>query len=196
MAKPKPWPAIPASRTTRRRWPIDGLGTVRLVGASPNLLKELDRTWPPLRPDAADVSWHWYAVAAATGERWAITLDLKTVAAFVAGPKLLKLPDGLTFRLDFLETRGDLRGKSLGALSMALIAKRALEVGATRLVLSALPRIDALRLYDQTGGERVTSRGWNPAFGLIPFTWEPDALRALARRLDDVEEEDQSEGSD
>lgn len=195
MPKPKPWPSVPTSTLTRRRWPVDGLGMLRLAGASPQLWKEFDRTWPELRPRSDDVSWSWYAVGAKTPERWTVTVDFKPVAAFAAGPKLLKLPDGLTFRLDFLEARGDIRRKSIGALSMVLIAKRALEAGAARLVLSALPRPDALSLYDKTGGQRVTSQGWSPASGLIPFTWEPDALKALARRLDDVEEEDQSEGS-
>ena len=192
---PKPWPKAPVSKLRRKRWPIDGRGTFRLTSATPGLLADIDRTWPVLRPNAMDVSWSWYSVGSTTPERWVVTLDLKAVGAFVAGSRLLKLPEGLTFRLDFLETRGDVRGKSVGAIVMALVAKRAVEAGASMLVLSALPRADAMRLYEKAGGQRRGPKGWKTAPGLLPFTWERDALGALARRLDDVEEEDQGEGS-
>ncbi|MBI1947639.1 MAG: hypothetical protein HYS27_18255 [Deltaproteobacteria bacterium] len=142
-----------------------------------------------------DVSWSWYAVGSVTCERWIVSLDFNAVAAFAAGPRLLKLSEGLTFRLDSLETRGDLRRKSVGALTMVIVAKRAIEAGASRLVLGALPRADAMRLYKKVGGEPRAPTGWKAASGLLPFMWGHDALGALARRLDDVEEEDQAEGS-
>src|ERR1700733_9242739 len=54
--------------------------------------------------------------------------------------RLLRLQDGLAYRLDCVEVDPTLRGAEVGLFALALVATRALECGANRIVLGALPQ--------------------------------------------------------
>ena len=99
--------------------------------------------------------------------------------ALWCGPRrrLLRLPIGAAYRLDYFEIDPRHRGGTLGLFAFAVAGSRALELDARYLVFGALPPVATF--YERAGGARGAVPGWNVARGLIPFRFTREALITL-----------------
>lgn len=115
------------------------------------------------------------------------TSDMPLALWCTRAPAVLKLPGGDAYRLDFIEVKPEFRGAEMGAFTLGLVATRALECSASRLVLGSLPQ--ARKLYDNSGGLQRKVAGWRAARGLLPYEFLTEALVELRDAVADVEHE-------
>ena len=153
-------------------------------------LERIDGEWPPLRPKKdLTYSWRWRELVDGEKETFLLKKEDGTpVAIWVSRRrKPIVLGGKLYYRLDNIEVhpthRGARLGRILGILLMAVIAQRALEVGATGLVLATWDT--HADFYGKAGGVQVAPRGWTVATGLIPFTFDERALSRLKEMADE-----------
>jgi hypothetical protein len=153
------------------------VGIVRLSEASRGILSAVDRDWPSLRL-ASDVhDWRWSQIAADTRERFAIVSSRGPSLLWCSrSERLLALPGGDAYHLSFIEANPIFRGgTALGAFGLALVGSRALECGAHRLVLAAIPPLRSW--YEAAGGTyQPKIRGWKVPTELLPFEFSGQRL--------------------
>jgi hypothetical protein len=185
-------PKLPNSELLARRWNVPSLGVVRVVRASPALLAAIDREWPAARRPTDLYDWSWRRIASSSFETFAVVVGPASEAIALwatAIKRLLELPGGLAYRLDFLEVAPRHRGPPgvVGVFAFGAIAARALECGASRLLLGALP--GARRYYDELGGIQALARGWKVAPGLLPYEFARAVLQAGKELIDGLADE-------
>lgn len=165
------------------RWQVPTLGGVRVVRATPDVCEEIDAAWPPLRLDSdGHRDWRWGEIVATLRDAFVLvgTHPVAIWGSTKAEP--IRLPSGRYYRLDFIEARPDQRGKgSVGLFAMALVAVRAMELGASGVVLAAFDMPQLLAFYERLGATRRIPTGWTVPKNLVPFVLDADALERLAR---------------
>jgi GNAT superfamily N-acetyltransferase len=101
--------------------------------------------------------------------------------------KPIQLGGRLYYRLDNIEVhpahRGARVGRVLGVLLMGVIAQRALEVGASGIVLVTWE--SHISFYGRLGGRQEAPRGWTVAADLVPFVFDEVALTRLKEMADE-----------
>lgn len=169
-------------------WALPKVGRVTLTTAPLQDLQELDATWPRSRPNG-DVAegWRWYEVGCHSADRFCLRADdggiLAVWAAERSGTHLI---GGVkAYRLDRLEVHPEKRRLGIGALAMALIAKRTYEHGGAAVVLGAAATPGTISFYQGLGGTPGPVHGWSAPPDLIPFRFDDDALSALVEHADD-----------
>ena len=148
-----------------------------------------DATWP-IKRTTADLHqlWLWKQILADhPHERFALVDDGDQPVAFWCSSK--KSPIVLSgirhYRLDYVEVRPQDRGGLSGYAVLALIAARAVERGADRLVLAAFDVPGLVDFYERTvGARRGCPAGWNPPPMLVPFVIEEKMLIHLKEFAD------------
>jgi hypothetical protein len=116
-----------------------------------------------------------------------LDVDGDALALWSAGGRLpLTLAGGPAYRLDFLEVRGDHRGGLVSAIALALIATRAAELGARRIVLGATA--GAADFYRRQQAKEGAIPGWKPGADLLPFEFTPDLTDQLCEIARDAQE--------
>jgi GNAT superfamily N-acetyltransferase len=152
-----------------------------------SVLEEADASWSTARSPSDAHDWRWTRLVVDSHDDFAVLDGSNAPVALWSShaSKPLELPGGEAYRLDFLEVAPPLRGKEIGVFTLGLIAIRALECGATRLVLGSIPQ--AARFYDSVGGRQHKIRGWKVARGLLPYEFPHDALTRLREAIDELE---------
>jgi len=167
---------------------VPGPGLVLCQRPTATHLGIADAQWAPQRKPGDAHDWSWARVAVDSHDDFCV-LDPSHVPLALwcsHAPRVLDLPGGRAYRLDFIEVKPELRGAELGVFTLGLVACRALECGVTRLVLGSLP--EARKLYDKTGGRQSKVRGWRPPRGLLPYEFERKALEELREAIDELEQ--------
>lgn len=173
------------------RWGFPAVGLVALAVPGDSLLAAIDESWPALRsPQSESQSWSWRRIMRSARDRFVLrdTADepLALWSSAKSGP--LRLPGGRFYRLDYLEVCPRNRKARLGAFLMALIARRAAEVGADGVVFGALP--EAATFYEKIGFQAGIVAGWQTERGLIPYRLEGEDLERLIESGNAFLEED------
>lgn len=103
--------------------------------------------------------------------------------------RLIVLPDeGCVYRLDRFEVNPAYRGGFVSTLLAAVVATRALELGAAGMVLASLP--GALDFWIGLGGVQRMPRGWSiEEEKLIPVVFTREALVELKEDIDELVEQ-------
>src|SRR5213080_3982481 len=123
----------PVSRLIWRVWELPDVGRVTAVTPTAALLAQADGTWPGLR---LRTDWHhhwrWANLMEGMEERFGLIDAAGHPVALWCGPprRLLRLPTGAAYRLDYFEIDPRHRRGSLGLFAFALAGSRALELGA------------------------------------------------------------------
>ena len=170
----------PVSRLIGRVWKLPDVGRVTAVTPTAALLAQADGSWPGLR---LRTDWHhhwrWTNLMEGMEERFGLVDAAGHPVALWCGlrRRLLRLPTGAAYRLDYFEIDPRYRRGSLGLFAFAVAGTRALELDAQYLVFGALPPVATF--YERAGGARGAVPGWNVARGLIPFQFTRDALTRL-----------------
>jgi len=81
--------------------------------------------------------------------------------------RMVKLPEGRFYRLDYLEIDPDLVGGPWGEFLLGLVCARALELDVDGLLVPALG--ETAKFYKSIGAEQELLRGWTVDKGLLPF---------------------------
>ena len=170
-----------------REWDVDpDLEPALCREGTGQMCVKADAIWGPLRPE--EIPWRWKGVFPDAHDFFAVsTLEPSSEEAPLSmwcstSPRVLQLPGGVSYRLDFFEVHPSARGSFVAAFTVALIARRALECGASRVVLAAVP--ESRKIYDRTGAKQKLVKGWKNAPGLLPFVYEDAALRQLSKTLE------------
>jgi hypothetical protein len=98
--------------------------------------------------------------------------------------KPIRLPEGIFYRLDYLEVSPPSRGGVVGTFTLAVIAARATELNATGIVLAAFPIKGLSDAYERAGAVGRCPQGWNCPANLLPFIFEAAALARLKALAD------------
>lgn len=181
------------SRLLGARWDLGARGVFRLVTASWPLLTQIDEAWPSARPAGAlHREWRWAAwVRDGRSEERFVLLDEADTPQFIwcaASSRLLRLPGGPFYRPERLEVAPTRARSGVGTVGMAVLATRALELGANGVVLKAT--VEAAPFYAKVGGVAGAVAGWSRSPDLVEFTLTRPALEALAEMLDEYRQED------
>ena len=170
-----------------RRWRTD-LGDVRVVDVTTELLAEVDDSWSPRR-GPADVhhAWRWREICEGQRERFGVMVGAAPAAIWVSTrTRPLRLRDGSYYRLDYLEVAPDLRGGVVGPLTLALIACRALELGADAIVLTAFDVPGLVDAYRRAGAVVRRPPGWSHPSNLVSLVFEPAVVALLKGFVDEL----------
>ena len=173
-----------------RRWSLDDTGTLELGDARRADLERIDAEWPSIRPES-DVTrhWQWQELAGDEVETFVLKRDDGCpVAIWVSKKRKPILLEGrLYYRLDNIEVhpqhRGVRLGRLLGTFLVALIAQRALEVGAEGMVLVTWQT--HADFYRKLGGRVGAPRGWTVPKDLVPFVFDEATLIRLKEMADE-----------
>ena len=184
-----PQPASVLSTT----WCLAG-ATYRVANASHVDTKMLDERWGPQRPPSDAHDWSWQALYEQAAEIFVVLREDQSVAAWASWDETPRqLPSGLAYRLDFFEVDPARRGDGItAAIGIAVVATRALELGAASVVLGSLP--DSASFYQAAGAMPGKIHGWKTAADLLPYRFDREGLDRLAARLDENRQEDEEEG--
>ncbi len=187
-----PRPRRLLSALLARAWNVPGIGRVRVLDLTSSHLEEIDAEWPAARkPTDWHLSWRWAEITSGKVEVFvAVGPDDKVRGIWCSAKhKPITLPDGTFYRTDYLEVAPNARGQEMGVFMFLLIATRALELGATGVVLGTW---EVLRgFYGQLGGAETTPRGWNLEPNLIPFVFDSETLEGLREALARMEDHGQ-----
>jgi hypothetical protein len=169
-------------------WLLPTAGEVRCVKPDQTLASLADERWPSgRRPDDVH-NWSWRKILGEAHDIFCVASAFETprpVALWCStAPRLLRLAGGPAYRLDCIEVAPEARGAEVGVFTLGLVAARALECGAKKLVLGALPQ--AVKLYDRTGGQKVVSKGWRVARGLLPYEFAEATLVELKEAANEL----------
>lgn len=180
--------AVSGSRLLGARWDLGARGSFRLVTASWPVLMQIDREWPPARPAGAlHRDWRWGDwVGEERCEERFVLLDEDGRPQFIwccASSRLLRLAGGPFYRPDRLEVAPRIVRSGVGTVGMAVLATRALELGANGVVLKAT--VEAAPFYAKVGGVAGEVAGWSHSPDLVEFTFDRPAIDALAEMLDE-----------
>jgi GNAT superfamily N-acetyltransferase len=154
-----------------------------------DVIEAVDHAWIPQRRPT-DVDWRWRDRLDEAHDMFVLVKcrDAHPVALFCStAPRLLRLPGGPAYRLDFLEVGPLYRGAQVGVFTLAVAAARALECGARKLVLASVA--EARNLYEKTGGKQRLAEGWRVPRGLVPFEFVEDDLRVLEEALHEQQQD-------
>lgn len=158
------------------------------------MAKTIDAEWVGRRA-AGDVhlTWRWVDLTRDTRESFVVFLDDVPVAIWASKTGSPVTLDGHPYyRLDYVELDPDLRGDGQTSVMLfALIARRASELGAEGIVLSAFNVDKLINTYEILGATRGNPSGWKWPKELVPLTFYQGALDSL-RELTDGFEEDPS----
>lgn len=182
------------TKLTQLQWDVPGVGVVVVRAAAYNDCAAIDKAWPAgRRPSDVHHVWRWVDISSTLKECFVVVKDGHPVAIWgstVSRP--LKL-GGMTFyRLDYLEIDPAHRGEVLGVFLVSVIASRALELGASGIVLTAFSVPGLVEFYEGTGAIRGSPRGWNHPKELVALTFELAALHRLKDLADALLEEKQA----
>lgn len=133
----------------------------------------------------ANRHWKWATIMDQMAERFSLATEVEVLVALWCGARRgpLRLPrHGRCYRLDYFEIDPLLRGGDLGTLAFALACERAIELGATGLVLGAIPELE--RWYRAHGGVSGPIQGWSVERDLLPFFFPEGMLRTLVELAD------------
>jgi len=176
-------PPAPSASLCGVCFDVPEVGLLTLSIASESHLAQADRIWPQeRRPNDLHDHWRWLKIMNGKRERFSILhrADSRVVALWCSEPKGPRhIESGRFYRLDYLEVAPRHRQTSVGLFVLALVACRALEVGASGLVLGGFPIDGVHRFYTEAGGVQRDVRGWKPARDLIPYIFERSALEWL-----------------
>ena len=182
------------TKLSQMRWDVPGVGAVTVRAATFNDCAAIDVAWPPSRRPA-DVHhvWRWADIWKSLKDCLVVVEGARPVAIWgstVGRP--LKLTGTTCYRLDYLEIAPAHRGQILGAFLTTIIASRALELGATGIVLTTFPVPGLVEFYEGMGAVRGAPRGWSYPKELVALTFELPALRRLKELADDRLEKKQA----
>ncbi len=178
-----------------RRWHFPDIGELAADAVLIDDLEAIDATWPSIRercdPKGTDPArgWRWCAIGSECVEKQAVRDATGEIVALWASGKdrPITLQEGPAYRLDWLEVRADLRSGGRGLACMAIIAVRAAQLGADRIVFGAHPDPRTLSFYDGIGAERRAPRPWKAPRDLVAYVLGPkrsSELKGLADALE------------
>lgn len=178
---------------TAKVWRLTTFGAVRVVIPTNEQLAAIDARWPGLRKETDwHHAWRWETLAAKSAEVMAVVNDTGQILGIwcSAKAKPITLPEGPFYRPDYLEAAPDARGREVGAFLVFLIAARAIEMGASSVVLGtwAFHR----PFYVGLGAVERCPSGWNVERNLVPFVFDVETVGELKRLLDSLERHGQT----
>jgi GNAT superfamily N-acetyltransferase len=180
------------SRLLEKTWNVGSVGRLRVVEPTQAQIAAVDAQWPlARRPTDWNSAWRWLDLTTGKTEVFAVVDEDDQVAGIwcSAKHKPIQLPEGLFYRPDYLEIAPRVRGQEIGVFLFLLIVARALELGASGVVLGTW---EVLRgFYGGLGGVERKPRGWNLEANLVPFTFDAETLADLKAALDGMEEHGQ-----
>lgn len=162
------------------RWKLADVGDVRVLGASLARCREVDEIWPGKRPpEHVNIGWNWQEIHKRAEECAALVrpADNRTLGLWASRKKRLKSPEGVFYRLDYLEIDPEFRGGSLGELAYAVCFERALELGSDGVVLPSFQ--ETAEIYEEMGFERRVVQGWAVEAGMVGFVGRRELLLSL-----------------
>jgi hypothetical protein len=163
------------SKTTlfHHEWVVDGLGAVRLEALGSTEAINLATVWA-----VREAPWSWGHVWKHHEPEVYVLRNLATghpVAAWASRRKLLTVLGTPSYHLSFLEVCPKLCGSgTAGAFAFAVLCARALELGASALILQC-PQ-ERARFYELLGGRKGEIRGWQPDRNLLTFQFDQVTL--------------------
>lgn len=184
MSKARKTP--PSTKLDTLRWDVPGLGRVRLNFASKATLSTVDREWPKERR-GDDEDWRWVEIARTAREVFCLASEGGTVVALWASRERvpIELAGGAAYRLDCFEVGTAFRATTRASVfAIALVALRAHEVGAKRIVLGAVSRPNVTGFYEKTGAIEGPIKGWKVRPDLLPFEYTAKATKELREIAD------------
>lgn len=174
------------------------IGAVSVGGTSPESIAEIDTNWPPnRRPSDVHQTWLWSEIAPNLCDAFIVYGSTGLPLAIWGSTKCapITLPEGRFYRLDFFEVTPTLRGvgSSVAAtFALAAIATRALELGASGIVLAAFPVEGLGRSYESRGAVQRSPKGWDFPSNLVPYLFDLEALKRLEGFADELLEIDEA----
>lgn len=182
MSRGGAWRPVTVSDLSEHEWEIDdivlGCRTATTADAS-----SADMAWPPLRPAThLNLEWLWMKFCARARDRLAVyRLDTnETVALWCSYVSLVQCNSARYYRLDRLEVGPNYRHGEISDLAFALVACRALELGADGIILESIPELD--RFYRRMGGMRDVDPRPGSRLPEGYIAWCFDKARLLALR--------------
>lgn len=175
----------PSTGLAALRWNLSGLGKVGVDFASKATLSTVDREWPKQRR-GDDEDWSWVEIARTAREVFCLATEGGTVVALWAsrGRVPIELAGGAAYRLDCFEVGMTFRATPASVFAIALVALRAHEVGARRIVLGAVSRQNVVKFYEKTGAIEGPIKGWKVHRDLLPFEYTAKATKELREIAD------------
>jgi len=171
---------FPACQKIGARWDLGEDGTLCLAKASRSLARDALSIWES-RCEPRLVDWRWALLVGEYPEAFALLAENGHARALWCSRsrRTLRLPVGPTYELGYIEVDPDDRGGTVGYVTLAIVACRALEVGAVGMVLAFLPYPGLERFYENAGGQKGKVKGWQAPRGLAPYFFPREALLAL-----------------
>jgi hypothetical protein len=172
--------ALPPSALLGMSIDLAELGEMQIVAPTVALAFEAKEKWAAGKRSRL-VGWSWPKLVNEYAEALAIVDAQGAPRALLCSRRrrLLDLPRGPSFELGYVEVHPDDRGGLVGYYTFAVAAARALELGATGLVLGATPEAGLLRFYGRFKPLRGKIKGWQPPPGLTPFCFDKNVLTDL-----------------
>lgn len=139
---PPRFPTVPDTALEIRRWDLPNFGLIRVSRGSPQDLKSLDAEWLALPPPKNDptADWRFHPLGEGRKERFCVrNASDEFIGIWLDHNELVC---GDAYRVDFLKRRPGCGG--LGRFLVGLMALRAGELGAKRLVFQPVPTAEKL----------------------------------------------------
>ncbi len=166
------------------------------------MVGEIDELWPLLRRrDAQHLHWRWMKLlkkkrnSSLIPERFALICSKTKLieAIWCSSADRLKHYGGKKcYLLSNIEVFPKSIAKSVGHLTMAIVASRAIEQGAEAIVLQSLSQ--SCKFYERIGGRQTKLRELHNAKNLITYIFDGDALARLKEMSDGLGAEEEGQG--
>ena len=180
--RPQPFAIVPDSGLTQLRWKTgDGL-ILRVERGVPQLLKQLDQEWLGLAPEQDPVpEWRFYEFAREPHrkERYVVVDSSgRCMAVWLDHDRSVC---GDAYRLDYFKVRPDAFRHGVGVLALGMIAERALEFGAARVVFQPIASSEAFYRGPRVGAEQCPD--WKGGHSLPNLQLSPSSIIRLTENL-------------
>ncbi|MCU0697722.1 MAG: hypothetical protein MUC96_14445 [Myxococcaceae bacterium] len=151
--------ATEPSELLAKLFEIPGPERLDVVRPTKVALNNLDQEWSQLR-SADDVARDWcWATVADDPDVFAVRDELGGVLAlWRACRPIITLQKRVFYRLDNIEVKPGERGRALGRFVLALVAFRAIELAAQRIILAAPP--ERVAWYQSVGAVDASDLRW------------------------------------
>jgi hypothetical protein len=178
----------PFTNLTAGSWTVGTTGELICRRPSAPIASKAD-AWERL-PSDSGVNWSWRDLLGHAHDYFCVSLAAKPGVPVglwcTTSKRVLRLDGGRAYRLDFIQVAPDARGAEAGIFTLGLVAARAIECGAVRIVLGSIP--GAAKVYERAGATRGRVGDWKEPHGLIPFHFEADALKNLIEATNELRE--------
>ncbi len=151
---------------------------LRVVEPDAEYVEALDRSWPRARAASAEhKEWRWAHIRERSRDILALEhVDGRCIGIWTSGRSVFRLGGTPCYRLDRVEVSPFFVGQGWGPVVVAACCARALELGASTIVLGALPQ--AAPFWNRLAAVGAPP-GWTCEPPLLAYTVTPDVVENL-----------------